>query len=62
MYYDELLCCGVCIVLYEFSFLYVKYLIVDEDIVLVGLINLDICLFVFNVEIGMFCYDVGIVV
>lgn len=57
VYYDELLCCGVCIVLYELQFLYVKYMSVDEDIVVFGLINMDICLFVLNVEIGLVCYD-----
>lgn len=60
-YYDELLRCGVRIALYEPHFLHAKHLSVDEDIALVGSINLDIRSFALNAEIGLFCYDPRIV-
>jgi cardiolipin synthase len=60
-YYDELLRSGVRIALYEPCFLHAKHLTVDEDIALVGSINLDIRSFALNAEIGMLCYDRGIV-
>jgi cardiolipin synthase len=49
------------IALYEPCFLHAKHLTVDEDIALVGSINLDIRSFALNAEIGMLCYDTGIV-
>jgi len=60
-YYDELLRAGVRIALYEPHFLHAKHLTVDEDIALVGSINLDIRSFALNAEIGMLCYDRGLV-
>ena len=60
-YYDELLRAGVRIALYEPHFLHAKHLTVDEDIALVGSINLDIRSFALNAEIGMLCYDAGLV-
>ena len=60
-YYDELLRSGVRIALYEPHFLHAKHLTVDEDIALVGSINLDIRSFALNAEIGMLCYDRGMV-
>jgi cardiolipin synthase len=60
-YYDELLRSGVRIALYEPHFLHAKHLTVDEDIALVGSINLDIRSFALNAEIGMLCYDRGLV-
>lgn len=55
-YYDELLRAGVRIALYEPQFLHAKHLTVDDDIALVGSINLDIRSFALNAEIGMLCY------
>jgi len=55
-YYDELLRAGVRIALYEPHFLHAKHLTVDDDIALVGSINLDIRSFALNAEIGMLCY------
>jgi cardiolipin synthase len=55
-YYDELLRAGVRIALYEPNFLHAKHLTVDDDIALVGSINLDIRSFALNAEIGMLCY------
>lgn len=56
-YYDELLRSGVRVALYEPCFLHAKHLTVDEDIALLGSINLDIRSFALNAEIGMLCYD-----
>ena len=56
-YYAELLACGVDIALYEPHFLHAKHLSVDEDVALVGSINLDIRSFALNAEIGLLCYD-----
>lgn len=60
-YYDELLRAGVRIALYEPCFLHAKHLTVDEDIALVGSINLDIRSFALNAEIGMLCYAPALV-
>jgi cardiolipin synthase len=60
-YYAELLACGVKIALYRPHFLHAKHLTVDEDIALVGSINLDIRSFALNAEIGLVCYDAGVV-
>ncbi len=60
-YYDELLRAGVKIALYRPHFLHAKHLSVDDDIALVGSINLDIRSFALNAEIGMLCYDPGVV-
>ena len=60
-YYDELLRCGVKIALYRPHFLHAKHLSVDEDVALVGSINLDIRSFALNAEIGLLCYDRGVV-
>ncbi len=56
-YYDELLRSGVRIALYEPHFLHAKHLSVDDDIALLGSINLDIRSFALNAEIGLLCYD-----
>ncbi len=60
-YYDELLRAGVRIALYEPHFLHAKHLTVDDDIALVGSINLDIRSFALNAEIGMLCYAPSLV-
>lgn len=60
-YYDELLRSGVRIALYEPHFLHAKHLSVDEDIALLGSINLDIRSFALNAEIGLLCYDASLV-
>lgn len=60
-YYDELLRCGVKIALYRPHFLHAKHMSVDDDVALVGSINLDIRSFALNAEIGMLCYDRGVV-
>ncbi|HEY5972235.1 MAG TPA: cardiolipin synthase [Pseudoxanthomonas sp.] len=60
-YYDELLATGVKIALYRPHFLHAKHLSVDDGIALVGSINLDIRSFALNAEIGLLCYDHGVV-
>ena len=46
---------------YRPHFLHAKHLSVDDDIALVGSINLDIRSFALNAEIGLLCYDAGVV-
>lgn len=60
-YYSELLACGVEIALYEPHFLHAKHLSVDEEVALVGSINLDIRSFALNAEIGLLSYDTRVV-
>lgn len=60
-YYDDLLACGVRIALYEPHFLHAKHMSVDDGIALLGSINLDIRSFALNAEIGLICYDRGVV-
>lgn len=60
-YYDELLRCGVRIALYEPQFLHAKHMSVDEDIAVLGSINMDIRSFALNAEIGLICYDRALV-
>lgn len=60
-WYDELLACGVRIALYRPHFLHAKHLSVDDDIALLGSINLDMRSFALNAEIGLFCYDRAVV-
>jgi len=60
-YYAELLASGVQIARYRPHFLHAKHLSVDDDIALVGSINLDMRSFALNAEIGLLCYDAGVV-
>jgi cardiolipin synthase len=60
-YYEELLQAGVKVALYRPHFLHAKHLSVDDSIALVGSINLDIRSFALNAEIGLLCYDSGVV-
>ncbi|KAF1685677.1 cardiolipin synthase [Pseudoxanthomonas broegbernensis] len=60
-YYEELLQAGVRIALYHPRFLHAKHLSVDDSIALIGSINLDIRSFALNAEVGMVCYDRGVV-
>ncbi len=56
-HYEELLAAGVRIALYRPHFLHAKHMRIDDDIALVGSINLDIRSFALNAEIGLLCYD-----
>ncbi len=60
-YFEELLTAGVKIALYEPHFIHAKHLSVDDTVVLVSSINLDIRSFALNAEIGLLCYDPGVV-
>jgi len=60
-YYDELLKAGVRIALYRPHFLHAKHLSVDDEVALIGSINLDIRSFALNAEVGLVCYDAGVV-
>ena len=60
-HYEELLASGVRIALYRPHFLHAKHMSVDDEIALVGSINLDIRSFALNAEIGLLCYDAGVV-
>lgn len=60
-YYAELLASGVKIALYRPHFLHAKHMSVDDGMALVGSINLDIRSFALNAEIGLLCYDAGVV-
>jgi cardiolipin synthase len=56
-YFDDLLAAGVRIARHRPHFLHAKHLSVDEDIALIGSINLDIRSFALNAEVGLLCYD-----
>lgn len=60
-YYDELLRAGVRIALHQPHFLHAKHLRVDDELALVGSINVDIRSFALNAEIGLLAYDAGLV-
>jgi cardiolipin synthase A/B len=60
-YYAELLASGVKIALYRPHFLHAKHMSIDDSMALVGSMNLDIRSFALNAEIGMLCYDPGVV-
>ena len=60
-YLDALLEAGVKVALHRPRFLHAKHLSVDDEIALVGLINLDIRSFALNAELGLLCYDPAVV-
>ena len=60
-YIEDLLAAGVRIALYRPHFLHAKHLSVDDEIALVGSINLDIRSFALNAELGLLCYDADVV-
>ena len=60
-YYEELLAAGVKIALYQPHFMHAKHMSVDDSVALVSSINLDIRSFALNAEIGLLCYDPGVV-
>lgn len=54
-YYEVLFKVGVCIWMYcKFYILYIKMLMIDDEVVVIGLSNMDMCLFGFNFEVLMF--------
>jgi len=60
-YYEELLACGVKIALYRPNFLHAKHLSIDDEVALIGSLNLDMRSFALNAEIGILCYDRDVV-
>ena len=60
-YLDALLEAGVKVALHRPRFLHAKHLSVDDEIALVGSINLDIRSFALNAELGLLCYDPAVV-
>lgn len=56
-YYGELLESGIKIALYRPHFLHAKHMSIDDEMALVGSINLDIRSFALNAEIGLLVYD-----
>lgn len=60
-YYGELLESGVGIALYAPHFLHAKHMSIDDDMALLGSINLDIRSFALNAEIGLLAYDRDVV-
>ena len=60
-YYDELLRAGARIALYRPHFLHAKHLSVDDEVALIGSINLDIRSFALNAEAGLLCFDAEVV-
>ena len=60
-YYGELLESGVRIALYAPHFLHAKHMSIDDDMALLGSINLDIRSFALNAEIGLLAYDRDVV-
>ena len=52
---------GVRIALHRPRFLHAKHLSVDDDVALIGSINLDIRSFALNAEVGLLSYDAGVV-
>ncbi|UNK42820.1 cardiolipin synthase [Luteimonas sp. S4-F44] len=60
-YYGELLESGIKIALYRPHFLHAKHMSIDDEMALVGSINLDIRSFALNAEIGLLVYDRDVV-
>ena len=57
-YYEELLKAGVQIFMYRSPvILHSKYLIIDDDIAVIGSSNMDIRSFELNLEVSLVCYD-----
>jgi cardiolipin synthase len=61
-YYEELLRAGVHIHRYRAPvILHSKFIVVDDDIAVIGSSNMDIRSFQLNLEITLVCYDAGVV-
>lgn len=60
-YVLEVICVGVKVFCYQFGFFYQKVVLVDCDIVVVGSVNLDNCLFWLNFEVMVVIVDEGFV-
>lgn len=58
LYFLEFLDVGVKIYEYEKGFFYSKIVIVDFDLVLIGIVNMDMRSFYLNFEVNVFLYDI----
>lgn len=53
----DLLFSGVKIYMYENGFIYFKMCLIDDEMVLVGIVNMDFRSFELNFEVNVFVYD-----
>jgi len=60
-YFDGLLAAGVRIHLYRPHFLHAKHVTIDDDLAIVGSVNMDIRSFALNAEVALLAYDAGVV-
>lgn len=60
-YFDGLLAAGVRIHLYRPHFLHAKHVSIDEDLAIVGSVNMDIRSFALNAELALLVYDPAVV-
>ena len=60
-YFDELLDAGVRIHMYRPRFLHAKHVTVDDDLAIVGSVNMDIRSFALNAEMALLVYDPAVV-
>jgi cardiolipin synthase len=61
-YFDELLRAGVRIHMYRPHFLHAKHVTIDDDLAIVGSVNMDIRSFALNAEVALLVYDPRVVV
>jgi cardiolipin synthase len=60
-YFDELLAAGVRIHMYRPHFLHAKHVSIDDDLAIVGSVNMDIRSFALNAEVALLVYDPAVV-
>lgn len=60
-YFDELLAAGVRIYMYRPHFLHAKHVSVDDDLAIIGSVNMDIRSFALNAEMALLVYDPAVV-
>ncbi|HEX5004452.1 MAG TPA: cardiolipin synthase [Gemmatimonadales bacterium] len=60
-YFDELLSAGVRIHMYRPHFLHAKHVSIDDDLAIVGSVNMDIRSFALNAEVALLAYDPKVV-
>ncbi len=60
-YFDELLRAGVRIHMYRPHFLHAKHVSIDDELAIVGSVNMDIRSFALNAEVALLAYDPAVV-
>lgn len=60
-YFDELLAAGVHIHMYRPHFLHAKHVSIDDDLAIIGSVNMDIRSFALNAEVALLVYDPAVV-